>query len=157
MGHTSAGRGISSTVLFGWVRFLDTVISRDCLGRVPGRPSIRVTRTRPTFLKLQGPFLQALTLLRGAMFIAWCLRRPFLGKRRRGLRHFWKCRPCAGLTRLVSRATKTVVSKSYSWDIVLLLYFYSSLLIRVYLIWFMPFSADITQMFEVPVVWWLSS
>ena len=32
---------------------------------------------------------QALTLLGGARFITWCLRRPFLDEYRRGQRHFW--------------------------------------------------------------------
>ena len=100
MGHTSAGSGISGTDLVGCVTSLDWHTS-----------------------SFRRPSHQALTLLGGARFIAWCLRRPFLGECRRGPRHFWECRVCLGygpaplptvkilsatLVRLVGRATNTV-------------------------------------------------
>ena len=65
---------------------------------------------------------QTLTLLGGIRFIAWRLRRPFLGVCRRGPWHFWKCQahlgydpapgptlksPCATLVRLVGRRINT--------------------------------------------------
>ena len=34
--------------------------------------------------------LEALTLLGRVWFMAWCLRRPFLGECQRGPRHFWR-------------------------------------------------------------------
>ena len=43
-----------------------------------------------------GLSLQALTLLLGARFIVWRLKRPFLGEYRRGPRHFCNCRACLG-------------------------------------------------------------
>ena len=45
---------------------------------------------------LRGPSPQALTLLGGARFIVWRLRRPSFGECRRGLRHFWECWACLG-------------------------------------------------------------
>ena len=40
---------------------------------------------------LRGPSPQALTLMGGARFNAWCLKRPSLRECRRGLRCFWEC------------------------------------------------------------------
>ena len=77
---------------------------------------------RPTSSSLRDPLLQALTLLGGAMFSAWRLRRPFLGECRWVPRYFWRCwaclgygpalgptlkRPCATLVRSVRRTTNT--------------------------------------------------
>ena len=60
----------------------------------------------------------------GVRFIAWRLRRTFLGECQRRPRHFWNCRthlgyspahrptlkrPCATLVRLVGRRTNTVI------------------------------------------------
>ena len=44
---------------------------------------------RPASLNLRGLSPQALTLLRGARFITWYLRRPFLEECWQGPRHFW--------------------------------------------------------------------
>ena len=73
MGHTSADRSISSTDLVGSVPSLDTNVSRGCLVWVSGRPSIRVTRPRLSFLEPQGtvspssnPPRRGLGLLSGA-------------------------------------------------------------------------------------------
>ena len=54
--------------------------------------SIRVMRPRLAYTSsLREPFPQALILLGGARFVAWCPRRPSLGKCRRGLRHLGEC------------------------------------------------------------------
>ena len=45
---------------------------------------------------LKKPCPRALTHLGGVRFIAWRLRRPFLGKCRRGPRYFWECRAYMG-------------------------------------------------------------
>ena len=100
MEHTSPGCGINGTDLVGCVTSLDWYTS-----------------------SLRDPSPQALTLLGGVRFIAWRLRRPFLGEWRRGPRHLWECRgclgygpapwptvkrPCATLVHLVEGATNTV-------------------------------------------------
>ena len=74
------------------------------------------------------PRSQALTLLGGARFIAWCLRCPFLGECWLGLRYFGECRACLGygsapgstlkspwavLVRFMGRATNTVIGGGY--------------------------------------------
>ena len=56
---------------------------------------------------LRGVVPQALTLLGGVRFIAWCLRRPFLGECQRGPRHFWECR-----VRLVYGPARTNLKKA---------------------------------------------
>ena len=94
MGHTSVSRGVSGTDLVRCVTSLDTVVGQGCLERVQMRPDIRVTRPRLTFRKPQGTVPQDLTLLGGARFIAWHLRRPSLGECRRdsrNFREFWAC------------------------------------------------------------------
>ena len=93
---------------------------------------------------LKGPSLQVLTLFGGIGFITWHLRRPSLGKCRRGPRHFWKCwtrvrygpvpgptlkRPCAILVQLVGRKTNTVLcemqtASSRIWTCVAVFIFY---------------------------------
>ena len=75
-----------------------------------------------TYLEPRGPSTQALTLLRGARFIACVQKSPFLGKCRRGSKHFWSCHTCHGygptpaytlnkawttLVRMVGRSTKS--------------------------------------------------
>ena len=76
------------------------------------------------YLSLRGPSFQALTLLRGAWFIAWRLMCPFLGECWWGLKHFWSChaslgygpasrptlkKPCAILGCLVGYMTNSVI------------------------------------------------
>ena len=53
MGHTSISRGISGTDLVEYVTVLDTVVSRGCLARVTGRPSLHVMHPRLTYLEPQ--------------------------------------------------------------------------------------------------------
>ena len=89
MKYTSAGRGINGTNLVGCVKSLDTIVSWGCLVWVSGRPSIRVTRPRMTFLEPQGLSLQVLTHLESARFIAWCLRRFIFRRMPTGPEAFW--------------------------------------------------------------------
>ena len=85
----------------------------------------------PATSSFWGPFPQALTLLRGARFITWCLRRPFLGECRRGPRFLGnagrvcatalrpdpsKKRPCATLVRMVGRKTNTDILQA-EWSV----------------------------------------
>ena len=74
MGHTSTGRGVNVADLFECATSLDTVVSRCCLARVPGRPSICVTQSRLIPLGSQRAILQTLTLLGAARFISWWKR-----------------------------------------------------------------------------------
>ena len=85
-----------------------------------GKPAFMSGDPRPAFSSLRELCSLALTLLGRARFIAWCLRRPFLGKCRRGSKYFFarqvclswdpaqnptKTRPCATLVRSVGRTT----------------------------------------------------
>ena len=72
------------------------VVGRGCLTQVPERPSIRFTRPRLIYTPWASGDRppRALTLLVGAMFIVWCLKRPFLRECRRGPRHFGESRAC---------------------------------------------------------------
>ena len=54
----------------------------------------------PTSSSIRGPSPQALTLLGGAMFIAWSLRCPFLEECRQGSMHFWRRRTCLNSNRI---------------------------------------------------------
>ena len=56
----------------------------------PGSNDSRSRCSLTGILEPQGSVPQGLILLVGARFIAWCLRRPFLGVCRRGPRHFWE-------------------------------------------------------------------
>ena len=51
---------------------------------------------RPALLDPQGAIPQALTLPEGVRFIAWGLRRLFLGECRRSPGYFGECRACLG-------------------------------------------------------------
>ena len=61
-----------------------------------GWPAFRSGAPRPALSGLRRPSPQALTLLGGATFIAWRLRRSFLEECWRGPRHFWSHRACLG-------------------------------------------------------------
>ena len=84
----------------------ETMVIWGCLALVPGRSSIWVTRIRLTFLEPEGAYLQALTLLRGVRFIAWCLRRPIFGRYREGLRNFWRFWACLGYSPVTGSTLK---------------------------------------------------
>ena len=60
-----------------------------------GRLALIFGAPRPSSSSFWGSSLQALTFFGGARFIAWRLRRLFLGECRLGPRHFWNC--CAFL------------------------------------------------------------
>ena len=133
MGYTSAGRGISDTGLVGRITFLDTIVSRGCLARVPERLSICIMQPRLAFLKTQGAVPQALTLLGEARFIVWWEAPLFRGMLTghgadgaRGRLGFGLApestlkRLYAVLPRLVERLTNNV--SSYNGDIVLVFY-----------------------------------
>ena len=123
MGHSSACLGISGTDLVECVMSLDMVVSRGWLARVPGRPSIRVTRPRLTILEHQGGRFPSSNSTGGGRFIAWRLRHPlfkgipmgpktFLGMF--GVSRLQTCaqtllkRPCATHFRLVRRVNTIV-------------------------------------------------
>ena len=53
-------------------------------------------RTAASNWASEGCLSRALTLLRGARFIAWRLRYPYLGECHGGPRHFWCHRACLG-------------------------------------------------------------
>ena len=96
MGFISASRSISGTDLVGCVTTLDTVVSRCCQARVPGRPSIRVTRPRLTFLEPQVAFLPSFNPPPRGWVYRLAPEHLFLGECRRSLRHFWECQACLG-------------------------------------------------------------
>ena len=56
------------------------------------KPAFMSGASRQTSSSLRGTFPQTLTLLGGAMFIAWRMSHPVLGQCRRGPSHFWHCR-----------------------------------------------------------------
>ena len=81
LGHTSVGR----------------VLSVRGSGRVcPGSSGSRSRFALTGILEPQGAVPRTLTLLEVTRFIAWRLRRTFLGECRRGPRHFDECRACLG-------------------------------------------------------------
>ena len=76
--NASAGRNITGADLVRCVMFLNTAIRRDCLPRVPGKPSIHIMKLRLTYiLEPQEPYPQAVNLLFPGSLVAWYLRAPF--------------------------------------------------------------------------------
>ena len=87
--NTSAGRGTVMRVLSDVICLGRLLLGWSCQMWVTGNSSIHVTRPTLTYSSnLWGPFSQALTLLKRAMLIYWCLRHPYLGEFQRGPRHF---------------------------------------------------------------------
>ena len=80
----------------GWDTFQSAALvsTRIWSGVCPGSSGSRSRCALTGIHEPQGAVSQALTLLGGARFIAWCLRPPFLGKYWRDSRHFWSHRAC---------------------------------------------------------------
>ena len=77
--------------------------SVDCVGRYTNLVGCILTRLAVSqgapwlaSSSLRKPSLQALTLLRGARFITWCLRSLFLEESQQGPRHFCSHQTCLG-------------------------------------------------------------
>ena len=68
----------------------------------------RSRSTLTSILEPQETVSQALTLLGVARFIAWRLKRPFLGECRRSSRHFWSRQACLGYSPTPRPTQKTL-------------------------------------------------
>ena len=65
---------------------------------------------------LRRPSSLALTSLRGARFIAWRQRRPFLGQCRWDPRHFWECQARLGYGPALGSTLKKPCATLLQWD-----------------------------------------
>ena len=80
-----------------------------------GKPIFLSGAPRPASSSLRGLSSQAVTLLRGAKFIAWCLRHRFLGEFQRDPRNFWNCQTCLAYGSRPGSTLKGPVHQSSGW------------------------------------------